>query len=206
MMKSMADSPARPLVSLDLAQPIWERVFLVAPLVLVGTREEDGSVDLAPKHLAMPLSWENHFGFVCTPQHATYHNAKRSGVFTVSFPRPEQVVLASLSAAPRCDDGTKPALVALPTVPAEVVDGELLEGATVQLECELERVIDGFGANSLIAGRIVAARVAEDALREHERDDSDLIASSPVLAYVHPGRYASVSETYSFPFHEGFAR
>ena len=40
---------------------IWETVFSVAPLVLVGTREEDGAYDLAPKHLAFPMSWEGTF-------------------------------------------------------------------------------------------------------------------------------------------------
>ena len=202
----MAQSGHAGLVSLDLAEPVWERVFLVAPLVVVGTREPDGSLDVAPKHMATALSWENHFGFVCTPSHATYRNAQRSGVFTVSFPRPEQVLSASFAAAPRCDAGTKPALGALATFPARVVDGELLRDAYLHLECELERTVDGFGANSLVAGRIVAAHVAEDALREEDRDDGDLIAGAPLLAYLHPGRFARVVETLSFPFHAGFKR
>lgn len=199
--------PAEPgLVSLDPAQPIWERVFVVAPLVVVGTREPDGGPDLAPKHMATALSWENHFGFVCTPRHGTYRNARREGAFTVSFPRAEQVVLTSLAAAPRCDDDTKPALAALPTFPARVVAGDLLRDAYLHLECELERVVDGFGDNSLIAGRVVAAHVAEDALRDPDRDDGDVVAGSPLLAYLHPGRYASVSESFSFPYHAGFSR
>ena len=33
------------------------------------------------------------------------------------------------------------------------------------LECELDRIVDGFGVNSLIIGRVVAARVAEDSER-----------------------------------------
>ena len=70
--------------SLPLDEPVWERFFTVFPLVLVGTREEDGGHDLAPKHLAMPLSWGNWFGFVCTPRHRTYENAVRMGAFTFS--------------------------------------------------------------------------------------------------------------------------
>jgi flavin reductase (DIM6/NTAB) family NADH-FMN oxidoreductase RutF len=83
---------ARPnvLVSLGLEQPIWERFFTVAPLV-VGTYEPDGSYDLAPMHLAMPMGWDYCFGFICTPRHRTYHNAKHKGAFTVSYPRPSQV-------------------------------------------------------------------------------------------------------------------
>ena len=109
-----ADGQTR-LTELDPAQPIWERVFCVAPLVVVGTREADGSDDLAPKHLAMPLSWGRHFGFVCTPRHRTYQNVLREGAFTVTYIRPSQTVLASLAATPRCGDGSKPVTTALPS-------------------------------------------------------------------------------------------
>ena len=86
---------SRELVELDVGQPIWDRFFWVAPLVLIGTREPDGGHDLAPKHMVTPLGWQNYFGFVCTPRHGTYGNAQRTGVFTVTYPRPEQLVTVS---------------------------------------------------------------------------------------------------------------
>src|SRR5271166_1755994 len=76
-----------PLISLDLNRPIWERFFTVAPLVIIGSRDESGVFDLAPKHMATPLGWQNYFGFVCTPRHRTYQNIQRQGAFTVTFPR-----------------------------------------------------------------------------------------------------------------------
>ena len=100
-------------VPLPLSAPIWDAFFTVAPLVLVGTREEDGSHDLAPKHMAMPLGWQNHFGFVCHPSHATQRNAERTGAFTVSFPRPASVVQIALAAEGR-QCGEKPSLDAIP--------------------------------------------------------------------------------------------
>ena len=45
------------MTPLDLSHPIWEQVYMVAPLIIVGTREPDGTYDLAPKHMAMPISW-----------------------------------------------------------------------------------------------------------------------------------------------------
>ena len=102
------------LIELDVSQPVWEQFFWVAPLVLIGTRETDGSHDLAPKHMALPMGWENYYGFVCTPRHHTYSNIKRDGVFTVSYPRPSQLVLTSLAASPRFSDCEKPALMVLP--------------------------------------------------------------------------------------------
>jgi len=195
-----------PPVELDVRVPVWERVFTVAPLVLVGTREPDGSFDLAPKHLALPLSWQNHFGFVCTPRHSTYANALRERAFTVSYPRPAQLVHTSLAASPRCADGTKPAVAALPTRPASRVAGVLVEGAWLQLECELERVVEGLGENVLVVGRVVAASADPAALIDADREPEDVLAQAPLLAYVHPGRFAEIAAAYSFPLPEGMHR
>ena len=104
-----------------------------------------GCVGSRAQHMVTPMGWENRFGFVCAPTHRTYSNAKREGVFTVSYPRPDQVVLSALAASPRCDDDTKPILSGLPTCSGRSVDAPLLRDAYLCLECELERVIDDFG-------------------------------------------------------------
>jgi flavin reductase (DIM6/NTAB) family NADH-FMN oxidoreductase RutF len=127
-------------------------------------------------------------------------------VFTVSYPRPTQLVLTSLAAAPRCGDDTKPSLLALPTFPASQVDGVFVTDAYIFLECTLDRIIDGFGVNSLITGRIAAAHVHEDALRTSDREDQELIHTAPLLAYLYPGRIANIGDSYSFPFPLDFAR
>ncbi len=193
-------------VALDTERPIWDRFFTVAPLIVIGSREPNGEYDMAPKHMATPLSWENYFGFVCTPSHGTYQNIKREKAFTVSFPNPDQVLLTSLAAAPRCDDDSKPSLQVLPTIPASTIDGLFLKDSYLFLECELDRIVDGFGRNSLIAGKIVAARVREQSLRAMDKDDQDVMQNSPLMAYLPPGRYAAIANTRSFPFPKGFAR
>ena len=194
------------LVELDVRHPIWPRFFTVAPLIVVGTRESNGEYDLAPKHMATPLSWKNHFGFVCSPLHSTYRNISRNGEFAISFPRPNQVLLSSLAASPRCSDDTKPQLKALPTWKAEGVDALFLKDAYLFLECRLDRIIDGFAENSLIAGEIVAARVSEESVRGNDVDDNDLLERAPLFAYVSPGRHAAINRTFSFPFPEGYRR
>ena len=50
-------------VPIPVDKPVWNNVFTVAPLVLVGTREGGGGYDLAPKHMAMPLGWDNYYCF-----------------------------------------------------------------------------------------------------------------------------------------------
>jgi len=194
------------LKSLDISRPIWDRVFSVFPLVIVGSRESDGRANLAPKHMAMPLGWDNYYCFVCSPRHTTYHNVRRHGAFTVSFPRPTEVLVASLAASPRSEDQTKPTVLALPTFPAREVDGVLVEGCYLYLECKLHSVIDGFGPNSLIIGTVVSAMTHEDALREQDADESDQIYQRPLLAYVSPGRFAEIRQSWSFPFPKGFSR
>lgn len=202
----MIDESPEPLVRLDTDRPIWDRVFSVAPLVIVGSKEESGSFNLAPKHLAMPLGWENYYCFVCSPRHTTYHNVRRHGAFTVSYPRASEVLTASLAAAPRCEDRSKPSLLLLPNFPASQVDGVLVEGGYLFLECTLHSILDGFGPNSLIIGDVVAASAREDALRDAERDEADQIYRLPILAYLSPGRLAEIRQTVAFPFPAGFSR
>lgn len=194
------------LVQLSTEHPLWERFFCVFPLVLIGTREPDGTHDLAPKHMAMPLSWQNYFGFVCTERHATLQNVRRTGVFTVSFLRPSHMLDATLAASPRDANGQKPLLQALDVFPASAIDGVLAAGCDRYLECELDRMVDGLGDNTLIIGRVVAAQVAPDVLRVEDREDSELVHGAPLLAYLHPGRVATIDRSQGFPFPAGFRR
>ena len=196
----------RELVDLDVAGPFWDRLFMVFPLVLVGTRDEDGSSDVAPKHMAMPMGWDNYFGFVCAPSHSTCGNIGRTGEFTVSFPKPSQVLFTSLAASPRDAGGEKPSVGALARFAADDVDAELVEEGYLYLECRHHKTIDGFGRNCLITGEIIAARADAGYLRNADIDDQDLLLKSPLLAYVPPGRFASIDSTDAFPFPAGMRK
>jgi hypothetical protein len=66
--------------------------------------------------------------------------------------------------------------------------------------------MDGFGPNSLIIGRVVAATAHEDALRDDQREESDQIYQNPLLAYLNPGRLAEIRQSTAFPFPKGFTR
>ena len=205
----MAPSTENDIVQLDPEQPFWERFYMVAPLVIIGTRNDDDSYNLAPKHMAAPMGWANYFGFVCTPKHKTYRNAVRHGVYTVSYPKPSQVVMASLAAAPRMGppDGPrrKPSLDQLSTFPATEVDGVLLEDGYLFLECELDRRVDNLGENSLLIGKVQAVHVEKEALRVSEQEE-DVIRNNPLLAYLPPDRYAAIKDTNTFPFPAGFEK
>lgn len=194
-----ASGPGRELVDLDTRRPVWDRFFMVAPLVLIGTTDADGALDLAPKHMVTPLGWENHFGFVCAPSHSTCRNVERTGVFSVSFPRPSQVLYATLAASPR-QQGEKPVLDTYETIRARSIDGGCLADAYLYFECRSARIADSFGPNCLIAGDIVAAYADPGFLRKSELDDQELVHESPLLVYLAPGRFASVDRSNQFPF------
>ncbi len=203
MIRPMPD----PWISLDTEQPIWGRFFMIAPLAVVGTREGEG-YDLAPKHMLCPMGFDNYFGFVCTPAHGTYQNIREHGEFTVSFPRPDQTLITSLSASPRQGELPKSEQVVqtLPTCRATEVDALFLEQSYLMFECKHFKTIDGFGPNSLITGRIIRAHVDPDYLRVSEQDDQQRLYDHPLLAYVAEGRFARVAETFHFPFPKGFKR
>jgi flavin reductase (DIM6/NTAB) family NADH-FMN oxidoreductase RutF len=184
---------------------VWERVFVAAPLVLVGSKEPTGRYDIAPKHMAMPLGWGDRFCFVCTPRHRTYRNIERHGVFTVSYPHSFQVVQTSLAASRREPDGTKPALAALPTFLASHVDGVLVHGCYLFLECELDRFVDVDDA-ALVIGRIVAVSALEGAIRDPDRDDAELLHRLAPLTFLSPSRFTVVEGSHAFPFPASFAR
>jgi flavin reductase (DIM6/NTAB) family NADH-FMN oxidoreductase RutF len=187
------------VVELEVGRGLWARVPSVAPLVVIGTKEGAG-YDLAPKHMATPLSWEGYYGFVCAPTHATYANIVAHPEFTVSFPRADVVLAASLAAGRRDEEGLKPTLAAVPTIPARVVEPPLVAGCVLYLECALERILDGLGPNSLVVGRVVAASAPRAALRGPDVDDADLVHELGLLAYVSPGRFAVVRESLAFPY------
>ncbi|PQJ35554.1 hypothetical protein BSZ35_13915 [Salinibacter sp. 10B] len=207
----MAPPSETDIVQLDPEQPFWERFYMVAPLVIIGTRNDDeDTYNLAPKHMAAPMGWDNYFGFVCTPKHKTYRNAVRHGTYTVSYPKPSQVVLASLAAAPRVGppDGPrrKPSLDQLPTFPATEVDGVFLNDGYLFLECELDRRVDDLGENSLLIGKVKAVHVDKTALRVSEKEEDAVLRDNPLLAYLPPDRYATIKDSNIFPFPAGFEK
>lgn len=193
------------IIPLNL-ETLWEQIFTVNPLVIIGSMEDEETPNFAPKHMAFPLGWDNFFGFVCTPNHSTYRNIKTNSAFTVTYPKPDQIISTSLTASRRRKDDTKPELKTLPRFPASEVEGYFLKGGYLYMECRLNRIIDGFGVNSLILGEIVNARADEQYVRRPSRDDNELIYNHSLIAYLHPGRFCIIDESQGFPFPKKFKK
>ncbi len=192
-------------VSLNVEENIWDHFYTVAPLVVIGTKENE-MYDLSPKHMVTPIGFSNYFGFVCTPRHRTYHNIKKEKNFTVSFIRPSQILLSSLSAMPRCEDNhfSKEIVEKIPTIPTSKKDNIFIRDSYVLFECTLYKIIDGFDDYSIITGRIDAAFVHKDYKIFSEVDQQEHIYDNPLLAYIAQGRFATVKETLSYPYPKDF--
>ena len=156
-------------------------------------------MDFAPKHMVMPMGWQNYFGFVCAPSHSTCSNIERTSEFTVSYPKPSQILYTSLAASPRVGGG-KPILDYFDTFAAKRVDGAFISDAYLYFECKHFKTVTGFGENCLITGEIVAAYAESSFLRASEHDSQEVIHDSPLFAYLSPGRFAAVDRSNAFPF------
>lgn len=195
------------ITQLNVKQSLWDQVFTIAPLVVVGTRENKG-YDLAPKHMVSPIGFGPYFGFVCTPRHGTFRNIRETGEFTVSFPKPDQLVFTSLSASPRQESISKSDAIqeTLPVVKALGMDAPLVDGSYLYLECRFYKLIEGFDDYAIITGEVVAAYADKEYARLSELDEQEQLQNNPLLAYVAPGRFARISQTYNFPFPKDFKR
>jgi len=194
-------------ISLNVKDTIWDHFYTVAPLVVIGSKEND-VYDLSPKHMVTPIGFSNYLGFVCTPRHVTYHNIKKEGKFTVSFVKPNQILLASLAAIPRCEDNhfSKEIVKKIPTIPTPDRENIFIADSYVLFECSLYKIIDGFDDYSIITGLIDAAFVHKDYKIFSEVDQQKQIYENPLLAYIAQGRFASIKETFGFPFPKDFKR
>lgn len=199
--------PFKDFISLNVKESIWEHFYTVAPLVVIGSKEEQG-FDLAPKHMATPLGFSDFFGFVCTPRHNTYHNIKKHSRFSVSFVKPDQILLSSLAAMPRCAVKDFPQEITnqIPTITLNNEASIFVKDSYVMLDCSLHKIIDGFDDYSLITGKIEQAMVHKNYKIVSDEGHQKQIYDHPLLAYIAQGRFASIKETLSYPYPKDFQR
>lgn len=192
---------------MNAKKSLWEQFHTVAPLVVVGTKEENG-FDLAPKHMVTPIGFSNYFGFVCTPRHRTYHNIKREKKFSVSYVKPDQILLSSIAAIPRCEveDFSKDIVEHIPTVTSSDGQHVFVADSYLCFECDLHQIMDGFDDYSIITGTIQKARVHKDYKIYADQAQEARIYENPLLVYIAQGRFAEIRETMAYPYPKDFQR
>jgi hypothetical protein len=73
----MTTEDADKVISLAPDRPIWDRVFGVFRLVIVGSEEKTADTTSRPSTWRCPWAGGNQFGFVCSPEHATRGASQR---------------------------------------------------------------------------------------------------------------------------------
>jgi len=194
-------------INLNVKESIWEHFYTVAPLVVVGSKEKNG-FDLAPKHMVTPIGFSDYIGFVCTPRHTTYHNILKTKRFTLSFVKPDQILLSSIAAIPRCSVDSFPMDITdnIPTISTQEGENIFIADSYVLMDCDLHKIIDGFDDYSIITGKIKSAMVHKDYKVVSDEGQQELIYENPLLAYVAQGRFASIKKTMKYPYPKDFQR
>lgn len=202
----MSEQVSNSMIDITDDPNLWNRFFMVHSLIIIGSKEKNGEYNMAPKHMAMPLGVGPYIGFMATPRKTTYQNVKREKAFTVSLPQPDQLVFSSITASSREEDDEKPAIYTVPKVDARNIDGKFLKGSYLKFECTLHEIMGKFGEWEIIVGKIIAAYVHKDALREEgiDAEDASLISKNPILAYLHPGRFSIIKKSNTFPLPKDF--
>ena len=172
----------------------WRPAPLINQVVLVGTVEETGAFDLAPKTSAFFASTAlPAVGFSCNTTHHTACNISRTGAFVVNVPeashaakiwdvflRASQERLAAAGWHARAGD---------------VVAGACWDEAVAQLECTHHATIEIAGEEIVIIGRVVAARLRATLV-------TDVDGAGPAAAYrvldplfyLQPGLFTGLGE------------
>lgn len=175
------------------------------PLILVTTLGHSGLPNVAPKTQSMHVGRHGeYFAFVCTPLHHTYQNAKAYGEFVVNYPSPELIdKVSATSEFAENEDEVK--LAGLTSVPSLVVKPPRIKECVLHLECRLVEVKD-MDVASIIMGKIVSRSANREMFFKQgkAREIMKLLSKHPLLAYIHPGFYATIGIAKKFPFPKNY--
>jgi len=183
-------------VSLELERYVGAFFPLPSAVALITTVSPSGVVNVAPKTQVMPVGRHNYWGFACCKQHHTYTNVVEQGEFVVNMPGLELIGKIS-DASQEFPEGTDElAAIGLCRFPSLQVRVPSITECGVHIECVRHTVLDAFGGDSLIIGRVVAARVDSELMLAPQHT----MSKKPLLVYVHPNHYTIIRDFAPFAF------
>lgn len=172
-------------VELPLSVEEWRPAPIVGQVVLVTTRNKDGTTNIAPKcWAAMVASTPLHLAFNCNRQHWTAKNVLRDREFVVNVPGVE--LAERVWATGRLPHPRSVESAGFTPIPSRRVRPPRIAECRAHLECSLVRRID-FGEEVWLLGRVVAASADREVARA-----KDPFAVMKSFVYLEPGTYASI--------------
>jgi flavin reductase (DIM6/NTAB) family NADH-FMN oxidoreductase RutF len=172
-------------VELSGAATGWHPPPLVGQVVLVTTRNKDGTTNIAPKCWAsMVASDPPHVAFNCNRGHWTAQNVLRSREFVVNIPGVELAEMVwRVSQLPHPRPVEDAGFTALP---ANRVKPPRIAECRAHLECTLVEHKD-FGEEVWLLGRVVAASADPEVASAN-----DPFAVMRSFVYLAPGTYGVI--------------
>ena len=163
----------------------WRPPPLVGQVVLVTTRNRNGTTNIAPKCWAsMVASEPPHLAFNCNRNHRTAQNILRNREFVVNIPGAE--LAEKVWDVARLPHPRPVEAAGFTALPANRVKAPRIAECRAHLECTLVDKKD-FGDEVWILGRIVSASVDPDVA--NARDPFGLMRS---FMYLEPGTFGII--------------
>ncbi len=148
-------------IELDLGQS--HRLVNHGPVVLISTRNADGSYDIAPVAWNCPASKEPpKLLVVVGRRHRTRENIERTGEFIAAVPHSSQQSLVMDAGSVSGREVDKFDEFNIDAFVGGKVDALIPRGCVGFLECEVEGELEGPKADAIL-GRVVRSAAASDA-------------------------------------------
>ncbi|MCF0155190.1 MAG: flavin reductase family protein [Veillonella sp.] len=172
----------------------------VAPVLLIATYNEDGSVNAMNLHEAMRTN-AGDLALCVGPRSKTHLNIETRGAFTVSLVSQEQMAAADLlGSVSGFAVPDKFARTGLQAKKSAHVDAPIIEGSPVVVECELIEIAKGTNFSTILA-KIV--NVAADQSLINEKGKIDMQKSDMIFYEPFGTHYVGLGPVVGQPWGEG---
>lgn len=144
-------------------------LLIPRPIAWVGTRDADGTDNLAP-HSFFTMASEDPpiVLFTSSGRKDTLRAIEQTGEFTISLISAAQREAANQTSAPYAPEISEFDAARIPALPSQLVSAPAVAGSPAVLECRCEQVIP-VGDSFVVLGRVLHVSVDESVLRTDDR-------------------------------------
>ncbi|MCO6186297.1 flavin reductase family protein [Rhizobium sp. L1K21] len=160
-----------------LAHDPFKAIVSPRPIGWIGTKGEDGSINLAPYSFFAPLSDKPKLVmFSSTGRKDSLRNIEETGVFTCNLASHDLLHQMNASSAPAPYEFDEFGFAGLTAVPGKLVDAPYAAEAYAVLECRVVEIkpLKGLGGeasqNTMIIGQVVGTHIRDEAIRDGRLD------------------------------------
>ena len=170
------------------------------PVLMVGTYNDDGTVNVMNLHEAMRTN-AGDLALCIGPRSKTHLNVEKRGAFTVALVNQEMMAeIDYLDTVSGFKVPDKFARTGLKAVKSQFVDAPIIEGSPVVIECRLVEIVEGTNFTTVLA-RIVNVAADDKVLTSQGKIDS--LKTGMMLYDPFGTSYVTLGERVGTPWSEG---